>query len=152
MRRVDLARLDRVRHRLYVHLVWTTRGRECLIDRDLAQFLCRFLRAMARRERAYLLEIGLVQTHVHVLGRVHPSVPISRLVKRLKGASSAVATQEGLGKHGRLYWAKGYSVQRVSAQGLDGVRAYLRDQPIHHAPEAIAGWDGDVPEYDNAER
>ena len=94
MRRVDLVRLDRVRHRLYVHRVWTTRGRECLIDRDLAKFLCRFLRA---------------------IGRVHPSVPISRLVKRLKGASSAVATQEGLGKHGRLYWAKGYSVQSVKA-------------------------------------
>ncbi len=33
-----------VRHRLYVHLVWTTRGRERLIDPDLARFLCRFLR------------------------------------------------------------------------------------------------------------
>ena len=141
-----------MRHRLYVHLVWTTRGREPLIDRDLAQFLCRFLRAMARKERAYLLEIGLVQTHVHILGRIHPTVPISRLVKRLKGASSAVAAEEGLGQHGRLYWAKGYSVQSVSAQGLDRVRAYLRGQPLHHATEAIARWDGDVPEYDNAER
>jgi putative transposase len=80
-----------MRHRLYVHLVWTTRARSRLIDAPLARFLCRFLRAMARKERAYILEIGMVQTHVHLLARVHPTVPVSSLVKRLKGASSAVA-------------------------------------------------------------
>jgi REP-associated tyrosine transposase len=83
-----------VRHRLYLHLVWTTRGRERLIDRDLARFLCRFLRAIARKERAYVLEIGMVQTHVHLLARIQPTVTVSQLVKRLKGASSAVAAQE----------------------------------------------------------
>ena len=103
---------------------------------------------MARRERAYILELGMVQTHVHLLGRVHPVVPISRLVKRLKGSSSAVAAQEGLGSEGRLYWAKGYAVQSVSPGALDTVRAYLRRQPGHHPEEAIAGWEGDAPEYD----
>jgi REP element-mobilizing transposase RayT len=139
-----------VRHRLYVHLVWTTRERKPLIDSELAPFLCRFLRAMARKERAYILEIGMVRTHLHVLARLHPTVPISTLVKRLKGASSAVAAQEGLGGLGRLYWAKGYSVDSVSARALPSVRAYLRGQAIHHPHEAIAGWEGDVPEYDQA--
>lgn len=139
-----------MRHRLYIHLVWTTRGRERLIDLEVAAFLCRFLRSMARKERAYILEIGLVQSHVHVLARVHPTTPVSTLVKRLKGASSAVAAQEGLGKLGRLHWAKGYSVQSVSAQALDRVRAYLRHQRIHHSEEAITGWEGDAPEYDKA--
>jgi putative transposase len=139
-----------VRHRLYVHLVWTTREREPLIDSELARFLCRFLRAIARKERAYILEIGMVQTHLHLLARVHPTVPISTLVKRLKGASSAVAAKEGLGKHGRLYWGKGYSVDSVSGRALGSVRTYLRDQQAHHPNEAIAGWEGDVPEYDQA--
>jgi putative transposase len=83
-----------VRHRLYVHLVWTTREREPIIDNELAPFLCRFLRAIARKERAYIPEIGMVRTHLHLLARVHPTVPISTLVKRLKGASSAVAAKE----------------------------------------------------------
>jgi REP element-mobilizing transposase RayT len=139
-----------MRHRLYIHLVWTTRRRERLIDRDLARFLCRFLRAMARKERAYVLEIGMVQTHVHLLGRVHPTVPVSQLVKRLKGASSAVAAQEGLGSQGRLYWAKGYAVHSVSTGALERVRHYLRQQSAHHAAEAIPGWAGDGPEYDQA--
>ena len=140
-----------MRHRLYIHLVWTTRARERLIDRDLARFLCRFLRAMARKERAYILEIGMVQTHVHLLARMHPTVPVSQVVKRLKGASSAVAAQEGLGSQGRLSWAKGYAVHSVSTGALPSVRVYLRGQPQHHAEEAIAGWEGDVPEYDRAD-
>ncbi len=140
-----------MRHRLYIHLVWTTRGRACLIDGDLARFLCRFLSAVARKERAYILEIGLVQTHVHVLARVHPTVTVSRLVQRLKGASSALAAQEGHGVAGlRLTWAKGYAAQSVSVRAFEEVRRYLRAQPAHHPDEAIPGWEGDVAEYDRA--
>jgi putative transposase len=140
-----------MRHRLYIHLIWTTRDRQPLIGRDIAPFLCRFLRAMARKDRAHILEIGMVQTHVHLLVRIHPTVAVSSLVKQLKGASSAVATQEGLGMNGRLYWSKGYSVDTVSRRNLDSVRAYLRSQPIHHEGEAIPGWEGDVPEYEMVE-
>ncbi len=136
-------------HRVYIHLVWATQARARLIDASLARFLCRFLRAMARKEKAYILEIGMVQTHVHLLARVHPTNTVSHLVQRLKGASSSVAAQEGLGNLGRPYWAKGYSVHSVSVQAMDAVRAYLRRQPSHHPEEAIAGWEGDVPEYDN---
>ena len=92
----------------------------------------------------------MVQTHIHLLARVHPTNAVSCLVKRLKGASSAVAAQEGLGGLGRLYWAKGYSVHSVSSRALDAVRAYLRHQPIHHPAETIVGWEGDTPEYDQA--
>ena len=137
-----------MRHRLYVHLVWTTRGRERLINLERAGFLCRFLRAMARKERAYVLEIGMVQTHLHVLARVHPTVPISILVKRLKGGSSAVAARENIGGGTHLYWAKGYSVDSVSQRSLASVRTYLRAQPLKHSDEAIPGWKGDTPEYD----
>ena len=136
-------------HRLYLHLVWTTREREPLIDAGTARFLCRFLRAMARKERAYVLEIGMVQTHVHLLVRVHPTTSIPRLVKRLKGASSEVAAREGHGGSlGRLLWSKGYSVHSVDIRGLEGVRTYLRGQTSHHPDEAIPDWEGDTAEYD----
>jgi putative transposase len=103
---------------------------------------------MARKERAYVLEIGMVQTHIHILARVHPAVAISTLVKRLKGGSSAVAAKEGIGGGNHLYWAKGYSVDTVSRRSLATVRAYLRHQPLKHSDEAILGWNGDTPEYD----
>ena len=139
-------------HRLYLHIVWTTRDRAPLIDSGLATFLCRFLRAVARKERAYILEVGMVQTHIHLLARVHPTVTVSRLVQRLKALSSTVANKERQGDEGTpLYWAKGYAVKTVDPEGLDRVRAYLRNQPNHHPSEAIRGWPGDVKaEFDNS--
>ena len=86
-----------------------------------------------------------------LLVRVRPTTCPSTLVKRLKGASSALAAQEGYGAEGRLYWAKGYSAHSVSIRNLERVRHYLRGQPSHHPAEAIAGWAGDdAAEYDVA--
>jgi REP element-mobilizing transposase RayT len=132
-------------HRLYVHVVWTTRGRAPVIDAALAGFLCRVLRGLARKDRCYLLEIGIVQTHVHVLARIRPTTRMSALVQRLKGASAALAGQAGL----EVHWAKGYSAQSVSPKSLGPVRDYVRGQPRHHPAEAIPGWAGDpAAEYD----
>ena len=139
-----------MRHRLYCHVVWTTRDRQRLIDNSLAAFLCRFLRDVARQERAHILEIGMVATHVHLLVRVDPTTSISRLLQRLKGGSSAVADKERHSTNGRsLKWTKGYSIESVSPRALEAVRQYLRQQSIHHAQEAIPGWSGDVPEYES---
>lgn len=135
-------------HRLYLHLAWTTRDREPLIDATRAVFLCRFLRSSARHHRSYVLEVGLVSTHVHLLLRTHPTTEFSRLVQALKSGSAAVANKELPAGPAPLRWAAGYSVSSVSASGLDQVRAYLRAQPERHPAECIVGWAGDTAEYD----
>jgi len=138
-------------HRLYCHVVWTTRSREPIIDAGLARFLCSFLRSVARQERARVLEIGMVTTHVHLLVRIHPTTELGRLLQRLKGGSSTIAGKERHSTGGHtLRWSKGYSIHSVSLQAVDTVRNYLRSQPIRHPGEAIAGWSGDNPEYDDS--
>src|SRR2546422_2450296 len=136
-------------HRVYCHLVWTTRDRQPLVDAGLARFLCRFLRQVARQERAHILEIGMVRTHVHVLARIHPTTDVSRLMQRLKGGSAAIAGKERHSSEGHsLRWAKGYSIHSVSRKGVPAAREYLRRQGTHHFNDAIPGWGGDEPEYE----
>jgi len=136
-------------HRVYCHVVWTTRNRAPIIDSGLARFLSGFLRAVARQERARILEIGLVATHIHLLLRVHPTTNLSRLLQRLKGGSAAIAGKERHSSAGNtLRWAKGYSIHSVSARALATVREYLRAQPLHHPNDVIADWKGDEPEYE----
>jgi putative transposase len=138
-------------HRLYCHIVWRTRDRAPLIDAGLARFLVTFLRGVARQERAHVLELGMVRTHVHVLARVHPTTDLSRLLQRLKGGSAAVAGKERRSSEGnQLRWAKGYSIRSVSPRNLPAVREYLRQQPVHHPNEVIPGWAGNQPEYEQA--
>ena len=69
-----------MRHRIYFHIVWTTRHRAPLLDAGLARFLCRFLRQVARDERAHILEIGMVTTHLHLLARAHPMTNLGAAV------------------------------------------------------------------------
>jgi putative transposase len=138
-----------MRHRVYCHIVWRTLGRAESIDAELARFLCRFFRAVARRERARLLEIGLVADHVHLIIRLHPGTRISRLVQRCKGGSSYLAGRERAASPGAvLRWAKGYSIESVSPRALASARAYARAQPLHHPTQAIPGWEGDASRYD----
>ena len=127
-----------MRHRLYVHLTWTTRGRDPLIDSTAGRILHRLLPAIARKQRAHILELGIVRTHVHVLLQLHPTTPIPRLVQRLKGGSSVIVNRDrGTTVRGPLRWAKGYNIDSVSPRAIDRVRAYVRDQAIRHPGEVV---------------
>ncbi len=123
-----------------MHLVWTTRDRARLIDARVATFLQRFLSAVARQERARIVAFGVVQTHLHLLVRLHPTTCIPRLLQRLKGGSAVLANREGHAARAELKWAKGYDIESVSPRVVDRVRAYIDAQPQHHPAEAISNW------------
>ena len=130
-----------MRHRLYVHVTWTTRDRTPLITATVATFLARFLPAIAAQERADLLALGMVTTHIHVLLRLDPSTVIPRLLQRLKGGSAMLAEGEGHCRPGGpLRWAKGYNIESVSPRSIATVAEYLLCQPQHHPRQAIPGW------------
>ena len=130
-----------MRHRLYVHLIWTTRDRAPLINATVARFLSRFLPAIATEERATLVALGMVATHVHLLLRLNPATDIARMVQRLKGGSAVLAAREGHAEPGSpLRWAKGYNLESVSPRALPTVVHYLARQPEQHPAERIAGW------------
>jgi REP element-mobilizing transposase RayT len=104
----------------------------------MAPVLARLFRSVAQEERGRVLEIGMVSTHAHLLLTLHPQADISRLVQRLKGGSSYIASRLPAG--GILRWAGGYTLETVSPSAVESVRAYLRSQPQHHPMEALAGW------------
>ena len=83
-----------MRSRLFYHLVWTTRGRQSMLDAPSARFLDRYLRAVARQERVRVLAVGAVTTHVHVLFEAHPTTSLPRLIQRFKGGSSVLINRE----------------------------------------------------------
>lgn len=83
----------------------------------------RYLQAIARQERADLLALGMVTTHVHVLLRIVPVTVVPRLVQRMKGGSAHLAWKEGIGPFMR-----------------DKVGRYVLGQAEHHPDETIVGW------------
>ncbi len=126
-------------HRLFVHLVWTTRDRRPTITYPVAIVLHEQLAMIARQERALVIETGIVATHVHMLLRLHPATSIPRLVQRLKGTTSySLRANHQSGTQVR--WAKGYSVRSVSEQAIADVHQYVATQSQRHPAEVIPGW------------
>lgn len=129
-----------MRDRLYVHICWTTRGRARVLDRRVAEFLSEFLPVVCRQERARLLEIGIVASHVHLLVRLHPTTSIPRLLQRMKGGSSVIVNRADWTLTS-LRWAKGYNVDTVSCRSLDAARSYVINQHRRHPQELLEGWE-----------
>jgi putative transposase len=136
-------------HRLYFHIAWTTRDRTPLIDAAIAQFLEKFLRIVASQEQAYILALGIVQTHVHIVVRAHPTTKLPRLLQRLKGGSATVARRD-YGK--TLRWAQGYSIHSVSYSVLPVACSYVHNQAQRHPEERIEGWEAEAASAATAEK
>ena len=83
-----------MRHRIYVHITWTTRDREPAIDADSATLLHRLLPAIARQERTHVLELGIVRIDVQLVLLVRATRVRPPLGQRLKGVNWVVVCRE----------------------------------------------------------
>lgn len=124
-------------HRLIVHIVWATRGRDSAIDPDRERFLRDNLPVIARQERAVVLAMGIVTTHLHLLVRLHPTTALPRLLQRMKGGTAHALNEHLRPGQRQLRWAKGYSVTSVSPRALLPAADYVRNQCTRHPNEAI---------------
>ncbi len=117
-----------------LHLVWHTKLNMPLLTPQVEAHVHRFLRQyLVNLPGAYVHEIGGIQTHVHVAITVAPTILVSDLVGKLKGASSHEANRQ-LGRGGKLLeWQAGYGVVSFGTKDLEWVNAYIRNQRRHRA-------------------
>ena len=107
-----------------------------MINGPTRDFLDEFLRRTAVRERAEVVAVAILQTHVHLLVRSGPQVDLSRLVQLMKGGSSHAANRLEGNRLG-LRWAKEYSATTVSPKSLSSALRYLSTQDQHHPGEGV---------------
>jgi len=124
-------------HRIYMHLVWTTLGRRPMIDASTGVFLDKFFRRILISERVHLVELAILQTHVHLLIRTSTRFDLPHLLQVLKGGSSYEANRIAGNRLG-LRWGREYSVDSVSPRSLPAAVSYLQKQHLRHPGEAIA--------------
>ncbi|HEX6037114.1 IS200/IS605 family transposase [Longimicrobium sp.] len=115
--------------RLYVHLIWATWDRAPLITPDIRDRIYPMMQRHASEMGAEVIAMGGIEDHVHVLTRYPPTLAISDLVGRMKGASSYLAAQV-MGKP--FKWQGAYGAFTLSASGLARAREYVLNQEAHH--------------------
>lgn len=123
-------------HRIYLHLTWSTLNRQPMIDQATQTFLDQFFRRIAIQERAAIIALAFLRTHVHLLVRLAPRFDVPRLVQLCKGGSSYAASRQRDNVLG-LRWNREYSVTSVSPAGVPKAIAYIQSQDQRHPTEAI---------------
>jgi putative transposase len=78
-----------------LHMVWHTRESYPLLTSDVETFTHHYLRGrVIITPGVYIHEIGGIETHVHLVVSIPPTIVISELIGQLKGSSSHEANKQ----------------------------------------------------------
>lgn len=116
---------------LYVHLIFSTKGRVDWIDEDWERDLAKYFAGVLRNQDCKLVESGGIANHVHLLFSMARQANISNLVRDLKSNSSSWVHRE-FPVLKEFAWQAGYAAFSVSYSSLDDVKRYIENQKEHH--------------------
>ncbi|MBI2980866.1 MAG: IS200/IS605 family transposase [Deltaproteobacteria bacterium] len=125
-------------HRLYFHLIWTTKNRELLISTDVEKALYPFLLQKTRELGAQLLALNGTDDHLHFLVKLPPKMAPAKFVKDIKGSSSHFLSQKS-GLNVVFKWQAGYGIFSVGTKEIPFIRAYIQKQKEHHKSGKVIG-------------
>ena len=117
--------------RLLYHVVFSTKHRTLFIDPKVRAELYPYMEGIVHHQGGWLLSLGGMPDHVHLLIRLKPDMPVSQQVRDVKANSSKwVHEQKGLPAD--FAWQAGYAAFTVSESQEGTVRSYIRNQEQHH--------------------
>ena len=73
---------------LYYHCIWTTRDRAPLLDTTIRPQVHAMIAARVRESTGRACYVGGTANHVHMLCSIPPRIPVSEMMKDVKGSSS----------------------------------------------------------------
>ena len=118
-------------HYIWIHLIWTTKNREPLLEKEIRNRLFVHMKEYSVEQNISLDTINGIEDHVHCLVSLQPSMSVSEAVNRLKGESSHWINSVKL-IEGQFSWQDGYGAFSVSNHFVGQIRKYIRNQEEHH--------------------
>jgi REP element-mobilizing transposase RayT len=114
------------------HLVFATKNRERVFDKDHREQLYRFIWGILKERSCHVYRIGGVEDHLHILFSLHPTQSLANVVKEIKTASSSWIKGQ---KFFPLFthWQEGYGAFTVAAEARPALIDYIKNQETHHA-------------------
>jgi putative transposase len=119
---------------IILHMVWHTKLSRPLLTPEVEAVVHHYLRGyLINMPGAFVHEVGGIETHVHLAVSIAPTILVSELIGKLKGASSHEVNQKLSQGRKLLEWQAGYGVVSFGTKDLEWVRGYVRNQCEHHA-------------------
>ncbi|MEX2345692.1 MAG: IS200/IS605 family transposase [Balneolaceae bacterium] len=116
--------------KLYIHLTFSTKGRQPLIDKPIKADLHSYMAGTFKRYESPALIINSVPDHIHVLFRLSKNMALARIVEEVKKGSS-----KWMKKHSgnrSFFWQRGYGAFSVSSSKVSTMTRYIARQEEHH--------------------
>ncbi len=124
-------------NKIWIHAVYATKFRAPLIHRTIEKMVY-------NHKREQLLEMGCpvriingMPDHVHLLFLQNPKMPITDILKQVKGNTSHWINEENITDE-KFAWQTGYAAFSVSESQLEKVYRYILNQKQHHAAKSFA--------------
>ena len=116
-------------YELYIHVIWTTKNKERLVDEKIESTIRSIIKEKCKKFNVELIAIGNTEDHLHLLLSIHPGIKVLELVAEIKGSTSHFIKHQ---INNNFYWQDGYGVLSVSKSGLEFVKKYIEEQRQHH--------------------
>jgi putative transposase len=117
--------------KLYVHLIFSTRGREPLLLGALRGKTHAYLASILNNHDCPAIRVGGTSNHVHALFRLSKNRALAVVVEEIKTSSSRWIKRQGRWLGG-FHWQNGYGGFSVSAGEVEQVVEYIDQQEAHH--------------------
>ncbi|MBK9098202.1 MAG: IS200/IS605 family transposase [bacterium] len=123
--------------RIWIHLIWSTKNREKLINKELKQILLQHIKQNARLKDIFIDTINCVQDHIHLLISLGREQTISKIVMLIKGESSNWINKNKF-TNIKFEWQDEYIAVSVSESQVAKVQDYIKNQEEHHSLKSFA--------------
>jgi putative transposase len=117
--------------KIWVHLVWTTKNREPILNQEVRRRIFKHIRENAEKKGIYIDFINGYLEHVHCLISLGSGQNIDNILMLLKGESSYWMNKNNIVK-GKFEWQDDYFAVSVSESLVNRVRNYIKNQENHH--------------------
>jgi REP element-mobilizing transposase RayT len=115
----------------YLHIVFSTKHREPLIDSSVEEELYSYLGGICKSMECQPVKVGGYTNHIHILCLLSKKVALVKLMEELKSHSSKWIKAKG-DAYQNFYWQDGYGAFSVNPSEVDVVISYIANQKKHH--------------------
>ncbi len=121
---------------IYIQVVFTVRGRQCLIQKQHRERLHKYITGIVQERDHKMLAVFCMPDHVHFLAGIRPRMAISDLVREVRTATSSLINAEQLSLT-RFSWQDGFGAFSYSRDQIDTVVRYILNQEEHHRTKSF---------------
>ena len=120
----------------YIHLTFSTKHREPLINKILQPELYSYIGGICNKLECYPVKIGGHLDHAHILCMLSKKIALVKLLEEIKSHSSKWVKTKGDNLK-NFYWQDGYGAFSVNPTEIMVVSDYISNQETHHEKKSF---------------